>query len=125
MQWEAEHLTDVVSTDRHTVRPWFAGKLDFSPPVANLAEVGFPLVGGRLDRIDGRTAAALVFRRRLHVVNLFILPAGESTDGIGRATRVGYNVLVWTGSGLDFVAVSDLSPDELDRFAEAFRAGTR
>jgi anti-sigma factor RsiW len=122
---QADHLMDVVSTDRHTVKPWFAGKLDFSPPVADLADVGFPLAGGRLERIDGRAAAALVFRRRLHVVNLFVWPAPGAANPPGSAASAGYSALGWSQGGLNFLAVSDIPAADLEQFADEFRKRTR
>lgn len=114
----AAHLTDVTTADRHTVKPWFAGKIDFSPPVVDLVEQGFPLVGGRLDYIDGRVVAALVYRRKGHVINLFVWPDG--TPGDVTTSREGYGLVRWTRGGLVFWAVSDLDPGELRGFQEAF-----
>jgi anti-sigma factor RsiW len=122
---QANHLTDVASTDQHTVKPWFAGKLDFSPPVVDLAASGFPLIGGRLEHIDGRLAAALIFRRRLHTINLFIWPASRATISSRDLTRDGYNTESWSQADLNFLAVSEIPASELAQFAAAFRAGTR
>jgi anti-sigma factor RsiW len=119
---QAEHLTDVASTDRHTVKPWFAGKLDFSPPVIDLAGDGFPLVGGRLDRLNEQTVAALVYRRGKHALNLFVWPANADKLGADRAQHDGYNVVAWSSSGFNFVAVSEIPADELETFARTFRA---
>jgi anti-sigma factor RsiW len=119
---QAGHLMDVASTDQHTVRPWFVGRLDFSPPVIDLAEAGFPLAGGRLEHIDGRPAAALVFHRRLHTINLFVWPASEGAVPARRAGKNGYNAESWSQGGLNFLAVSEISGAELGQFAEAFRS---
>ncbi len=121
---QGNHLMDVVSTDRHTVKPWFAGKLDFSPPVVDLADMGFPLAGGRLDQIDGRTAAALVFRRRLHAINVFVWPAHEAISPPHRASESGFNAQGWTHGGLNFLAVSEIPAAELEQFAGEFRKRT-
>ena len=119
---QADHLTDVASTDQHTVKPWFAGKLDFSPPVVDLASSGFPLTGGRLEHFDSRPAAALVFHRRQHAINLFIWPAGSAALSTRSAARDGYNALAWSHAGLNFLAVSEIPAAELAHFAETFRA---
>ena len=118
---QASHLTDVASTDRHTVKPWFAGKLDFSPPVVDLAAAGFPLTGGRLEHLDGRPAAALVFHRRQHALNLFIWPASAAALAPRFTQRDGYNAAAWSQAGLNFLAVSEIPASELAQFAEAFR----
>jgi anti-sigma factor RsiW len=114
----ADHLFDVPSSDQHTVKPWFQGRTDFSPPVADYKDQGFSLAGGRLDFIGGRTVAALVYRRRQHVINLFVWPVADS--GLSEATtlsRRGYNLVHWTDAGLTFWAVSDLNAEELREFA--------
>jgi anti-sigma factor RsiW len=112
------HRFDVASSDPHTVKPWFEGKLDFAPPVKDLAGQGFPLIGGRLDYLHNRPVAALVYQRRKHTINLFIWP---SPPGSGPATKKtthnGYNLLKWTKSGMTFWAVSDLNERELQEFA--------
>jgi anti-sigma factor RsiW len=117
----AGHMLDVVSTDQHTVKPWFNGRLDFSPPVKNLAEQEFPLIGGRLDYLGGRSVAALVFQRHKHVINLFIWPAQErDSKPVPVATIQGYNVLHWSEAGMVFWAVSDLNEKELMEFAQDY-----
>jgi anti-sigma factor (TIGR02949 family) len=115
-----EHLFDVRSTDQHTVKPWFLGKLNFSPPVVDLAPLGFPLVGGRVDSIGGRTVAALVYQRRLHTINLFVWPASDSSEAPtdSRSFR-GFQVRHWTRDGMAFWAVSDLNDIELEQFVGA------
>jgi anti-sigma factor RsiW len=113
----ASHVADVLSSDQHTVKPWFNGKLDFSPPVQDLAAQDFPLVGGRLDYLDGRPVAALVYRHRQHLINLFIWPAGSTQ--VSRPTLKslqGYHLLHWTDSEMTFWAISDLNLDELEQF---------
>jgi anti-sigma factor RsiW len=112
----ATHLTDVASTDQHTVKPWFLGRMDFSPPVVDLADKDFPLIGGRLDYVGGRVAAAIVYKRRKHPINLFIWPG--TAPGPEDVSREGYNLLRWTHSGFTFTAVSDLNPAELREFRD-------
>jgi anti-sigma factor RsiW len=127
---QASHLIDVASSDRHTVKPWFDGKLDFSPPVPDLATQGFPLVGGRLDYLDRRPVAALVYGRAKHVVNLFIWPAATDTPGqstgpapdAAPATVRGYHVRHWARDGMTFWAVSDVAEPDLNTFVSLFQA---
>jgi anti-sigma factor RsiW len=119
----ASHLTDVPSSDQHTVKPWFAGKLDFSPPVIDLNAEGFPLVGGRLDYVENRPIAALAYRRGQHVINLFVWPSSLNAD-VREAfgARQGYNALSWTRDHTSFWAVSDLNAVELRQFAQLIQA---
>jgi len=118
---QPQHLMDVVSTDQHTVKPWFAGKLDFSPRVKELAEQGFPLAGGRLDALDGHSVAALIYKRRLHVINLYQWPDSVSTAAPVVTAWHGYTVIQWTDARMRYVAVSDVSTSELQQFVQAFR----
>jgi anti-sigma factor RsiW len=101
------HLTDVISTDQHTVKPWFDGKLDFSPPVQDFGDQGFPLQGGRIDVVHGQTVAALVYVRRKHFVNVFIWPADEKNRAPGSGSQLGYQWMEWRKGGMEFCAVSD------------------
>jgi anti-sigma factor RsiW len=118
-QLAARRLLDVESDDRHTVKPWFQGKLDFSPAVRDLGDDGFTLVGGRLDYVNGRPVAALVYRRHQHVINLLTWPAapGEADTGPRAVTRQGYQVVSWRRQGMNGWAVSDLNAGELAEFA--------
>ncbi|HEY4415967.1 MAG TPA: anti-sigma factor [Verrucomicrobiae bacterium] len=116
---QAEHLTDVVSSDQHTVKPWFDGKLDFAPEVKDFAAQGFPLVGGRLDYMNGHAVAALVYRRNKHFINVFVWP----TTGVEKAkteSRRGYSIINYETNGLHRCLVSDLNPTELGDLAELF-----
>jgi len=119
----AVQLVDVVSSDQHTVKPWFDGKIDFAPEVHDLAAKGFPLVGGRLDYLDGKTIAALVYQRNKHAINLFITPAPASRSTSPTVTsRRGYNVVTWTNNGMKYWAVSDLNQAELRQFTQLFES---
>jgi len=121
---QAQHLVDVATSDRHTVKPWFNGKIDFAPPVVDLAPQGFPLVGGRLDHVGGHEAAALVFRRRAHVINLFIWP-GEAPAAARAEVQAGYNLVGWGEKGLTLWAVSDVDAADLTEFQKAYATATR
>ena len=116
---QAGHLLDVESTDQHTVKPWFDGKLDFAPPVADLAAQGFPLVGGRLDYIDHRNVAALVYQRQKHFINVFIWPEEVKDTKLPEVQTIqGYNLVFWSHGGMVFCAASDLNVTELRQLAE-------
>jgi anti-sigma factor RsiW len=120
----AEHKFDVASADPHTVKPWLDSKLDFAPPVVDLVEHGFPLIGGRLDYLQNRPVAALVYQRRKHFINLFIWPAPSDTTAAPRLrTWRGYNLVHWTQAGMICWAVSDLNAGELKQFAGLVRSG--
>jgi len=113
------HLTDVASTDQHTVKPWFDGKLDYAPPVKDYADEGFPLVGGRLDVLAGRNIAAIVYARRKHVINVFVLPTKEPDTPIHPpGLRQGYQWLHWRRQGMEYCAVSDVSLSDLHELAQ-------
>jgi anti-sigma factor RsiW len=119
----ASHLNDVMSSDHHTVKPWFAGKLDFAPPVLELSAQGFDLEGGRLEYLDHQNAAALVYRRHGHVINLLVrLPSAGNTSLPRASVRAGYSLRSWQGNGLEFIAISDCEPRELEAFEQAYVA---
>jgi len=112
------HLTDVQTTNQHIVKPWFNGRIDFSPPVPELADAGFPLAGGRLDSVGGKTVAAIVYHRRLHTVNLFVWPAKDAAER--SFAKDGFSVREWSRNGLRFAAVSDIPAAELQQFQGLF-----
>jgi len=117
------HLIDVESSDHHTVRPWFAGKVDFAPVVKELAGDGFPLKGGRIDVVDGRSVAVLVYQAGRHVVSVYMWPERAALDDLSQMQRVdGFNVRRWVEGGLVVACISDLSADELERFEHRWRA---
>lgn len=120
------HLTDVLSSDQHTVKPWFNGRLDVAPPVIDLTAQGFTLIGGRLDSIDGRTIAAIVYRRRTHVINLFVAPTANAEPAAARIEMIqGFNIRRWSERGLSYWAISDLGIDEFSEFGRMFDAAVR
>lgn len=120
------HLTDVISTDQHTVKPWFDGKIDVAPPVIDLTAQGFTLIGGRLDYVDARPIGAVVYRRRQHIINLFVAQTPRMEHRAPQTeTFQGYNIRYWSDRGLNFWAVSDIGADELAEFSETFEAATR
>ncbi len=123
---QAGHLTDVLSTDQHTVKPWFNGKLDVSPPVLDLTAQGFTLIGGRLDYVDARAIAAVVYRRRAHVINLFVAQTASTERQPARIETIqGFNIRHWSERGLNYWAVSDLARDELAEFGEKLESAMR
>jgi anti-sigma factor RsiW len=120
---QAGHLMDVETSDQHTVKPWFDGRVDVAPPVIDLTAQGFTLLGGRLDYIDGEPVASVVYQRRKHVINLFVAQRlGTKPAGVMTKTIQGYNVRHWSEGGLDFWAVSDVAGDELDEFVQKISA---
>jgi len=118
---QASHLIDVATSDQHVVKPWFDGKLDFAPPVIDLAQQGFPIVGGRLDYVDHRAVAAVVYKRGRHLINLFIWPEAKPAPA-GRHTRDGYTLLDWSQGGMTYWAVSDVNPNDLTLFESLHQA---
>jgi anti-sigma factor RsiW len=121
---QVNHLMDVASTDQHTVKPWFAGKLDYSPQVVDLTASGYPLIGGRLDVLDHRDVAAIIYQRRKHYINLLIWPSGEESFQGRRYDLNGYHALGWTKSGMNYLAVSELGEKELREFAQMIQDQT-
>ena len=123
---QAGHLTDVLSTDQHTVKPWFNGRLDVAPPVIDLTAQGFTLIGGRLDYVDARPIGAVVYKRRAHVINLFVAQTASTQHRAPRTeTLQGFNIRTWSDRGLNFWAISDIGADELAEFSEKFEAAAR
>jgi anti-sigma factor RsiW len=121
----ANHLTDVLSSDQHTVKPWLDAKLDFAPAVVDLSNDGFALVGGRLDYLDNRPVAALVYNRRKHFINLFVWPAESNASGEAKTmSRQGYHLLHWVNSDLNYWVVSDVNADDLQTFKQKFEEQT-
>src|SRR5712672_4199408 len=120
------HLTDVLSTDQHTVKPWFNGKQDVAPPVIDLTAQGFTLIGGRLDYVDTRPIGAIVYRRRAHVINLFVAQTASAERRAAKIETIqGFNIRRWSERGLNYWAVSDLAADELAEFGEKFEASMK
>jgi mycothiol system anti-sigma-R factor len=107
------HLEDVISTDQHTVKPWFDGRIDFAPPVNDFVSDGFPLQGGRLDVLRGKTVAVLVYGRRKHIINVFIWPTNEQDTSPQQGSKLGYNWIDWRKGGMELVAISDVSAPDL------------
>ena len=120
----ANHLADVASSDQHTVKPWLDARLDFAPPVVDLANAGFPLIGGRLDYLDQRQVAALIYQRRKHFINLFVWPAADASRTTKEISHQGYQLLHWVDSDFDYLAVSDVNVNDLQTFKEQFAAQT-
>ena len=119
---QVDHLSDVASTDQHTVKPWFNGKLDFSPPFIDLAPQGYPLIGGRLDYLNGRTVAVLIYRHNQHPINLYVWPSRNPDMTPHAQDHQGFHIIMWTASGMGYWAVSDLAANELKLFVSGLMA---
>ncbi|HET9742191.1 MAG TPA: anti-sigma factor [Terriglobales bacterium] len=117
----ASHLTDVLTSDQHTVKPWFTGKIDFSPQVPDLSAEGFDLIGGRLDYLDGHPAAAIVYQRHKHVINLFTWPSAGADEAPHATEQDGFHVIQWRKGGMDYCAISDVNEQELSQFVSLLR----
>lgn len=117
-----DHLSDVISTDRHTVKPWFDGKIDFAPPVIDLAQQGYPLVGGRLDYLNGRPVAVMVYKYKLHPINLYVWPGDDAGTTPHIDTRQGYHLAHWSAAGMNYWAITDAGDKELNGFISNLRA---
>ncbi len=122
---EPDHLTDVLSSDRHSVKPWFNGRLDVAPPVPDLSAEGFALIGGRLDAVGGKMVAAIVYKRRAHVINLFVAPGPTEQRPAIRKTQNGFNIRRWSIEGVSLWAISDLNAAELAEFSDKFDAAIK
>lgn len=119
----SQHPLDVVSTDRHTVKPWFNGRLDYAPPVVDLADKGFALAGGRLDYVGGRTVAVLVYRTDQHPIDLYVFPARDKASAAPTITGAdGYAIARWRRNGMTYWAITDAEPSHLRVFVEALQA---
>jgi anti-sigma factor RsiW len=117
-----DHLTDIPSTDQHTVKPWFDGKLDYAPPVKDLSELGFKLIGGRLEYLAGKPVAALVYQHGNHFINLYVWPANRQPETeVAVTKKQGFNLFHWTSGGMTYWAASDLNDTELREFAQLIR----
>jgi len=121
---QSNHLFDVISTDRHTVKPWFNGKLDFAPPVIDLAQQGYPLVGGRLDFVNGRAVAVMVYRYQLHPINLYVWPGNDAGNTPVVVEQKGYHLAHWSAAGMTYWAITDAGAQELNGFITKLRAQT-
>ena len=117
-----DHLSDVASTDQHTVKPWFSGKLDYAPPVRDFANRGFALMGGRIDYVEHRAVAVLVYQHKGHVINAFVWPATPADSSLRQHTRRGFNMIEWSAEGMRYWVVSDISLDDLKEFSRLTRA---